>query len=55
MKLKNSLSAVSDMARSLAFYKTALELWVVPDSGLTPEETDARMDVPPDYIRECTK
>ena len=25
------------------------------DSGLTPEETAARMDVPPDYVRECTK
>ena len=25
------------------------------DSGMTPEEAPARMDVPPDYVRECTK
>ena len=25
------------------------------DSGLTPEEAAARMDVPVDYVRECTK
>lgn len=25
------------------------------DSGMTPEEATARMDVPPDYVRECTK
>ena len=25
------------------------------DSGMTPEQAAARMDVPVDYVRECVK
>ena len=60
MELKNPLLAVSDMARSLAFYETVLGLRVILDcranktleGGMTPEEAAARMDVPVDYVRE---
>ena len=60
MELKNPLLAVSDMARSLAFYETVLGLRVISDfranktleGGMTPEEAAARMDVPVDYVRE---
>ena len=55
MELRNPLLAVSDMARSLAFYETVLGLRAVLDSGLTPEETAARVDVPLDYVRERAK
>ena len=60
MELKNPLLAVSDMARSLAFYEAVLGLRVILDfranktleGGMTPEGAAARMDVPVDYVRE---
>lgn len=63
MELKNTLPAVTDMERSLAFYEEVLGLRVIADFGAnktltgglclqTLEQTAERMDVPVDCVRE---
>lgn len=69
MVLKNSLLVVSDINKSVDFYKKVLGLRVIADfgenikavckrfmdNGMTPEQVAERMDVPIKFVNACVR
>lgn len=67
MEFKNPLLATADMERSIAFYEEVLGLHKIIEvgenmqtvcrrflnSGMTPEQTAERMDVPLQFVKDC--